>query len=98
MKTRVFNETQIEQIILMAWADTISFETIKREFGLTENEVITFMRANQSPSTYVRWRKRVEGRNGDRSKHEQFSKVSSRRLKINNPGVEPLGMLVAHEH
>lgn len=82
MKTRVFNETEIEQIILMAWADTVSFETIKREFDLTENEVIAFMRANQSPKTYVRWRKRVEGRSGDRSKHELVSKVSSRRLKF----------------
>ncbi len=82
MKKRVFTPPEIEQIILMAWGDTISFETIFREYGLTENEVITFMRQNQTPQTYVRWRKRVEGRNGDRSKHEALSKVSSRRQKF----------------
>lgn len=82
MKKATHTSAQIEQIILMAWADTISFETIFREFGLTENEVIGFMRTHQSPKTYVRWRKRVEGRNGDRSKHEALSKVSSRRQKF----------------
>ena len=82
MKTPHFTPEQIEQIILMAWGDTISFETIKRDWGLTENEVIAFMRKHQSPKTYVRWRKRVEGRNGDRSKHELVSKVTSRRQKF----------------
>ncbi|MES2966573.1 MAG: TIGR03643 family protein [Patescibacteria group bacterium] len=78
-----FTSEETEQIILMAWGDTISFETIYREFGLTENQVIEFMRIHQSPKTYIRWRKRVESRNGDRSKHEALSKVSSRRQKFN---------------
>ena len=73
---------EIEQIILMAWADTVSFETIKREWGLNQNEVVAFMRKHQSPATYIRWRKRVENRNGDRSKHEKVSRVSSRRQKF----------------
>lgn len=82
MKHRIYTEEEIEQIILMAWADTISFETINREWNLTENQVIQFMRTHQSPKTYTRWRKRVEGRNGDRSKHEAISKVTSRRQKF----------------
>jgi uncharacterized protein (TIGR03643 family) len=82
MKDSQFTPEQIEQIILMAWGDTISFETIKREWGLTENQVVAFMRKHQSPRTYIRWRKRVEGRYGDRSKHEALSKVSSRRQKF----------------
>ncbi len=83
MKLTTFTPEETEQIILMAWGDTISFETITREFGLTENQVIAFMRTHQSPKTYIRWRKRVESRNGDRSKHEALSKVSSRRQKFN---------------
>jgi uncharacterized protein (TIGR03643 family) len=82
MKTTDYTPSEIEQIILMAWADTISFETIKREWGLNQNEVVTFMRKHQSPSTYIRWRKRVENRNGDRSKHEMVSKITSRRQKF----------------
>ena len=83
MKRASFTFEKIEQIILMAWGDTILFETIHREYGLTENEVVEFMRKHQPPKTYVRWRKRVESRNGDRSKHEVLSKVSSRRQKFN---------------
>jgi uncharacterized protein (TIGR03643 family) len=82
MKKRPFTDEEIEHIILLAWADTVSFETIRREWGLTENEVVQFMRTHQSPKTYIRWRKRVEGRSGDRSKHESLSKVTSRRQKF----------------
>lgn len=82
MKKRFFTNIEIEQIILMAWADTISFESIRREWDLTEGEVASFMRTYQSPKTYIRWRKRVETRAGDRSKHELISKVSSRRQKF----------------
>ena len=41
MKKIDFTPPEIEQIILMAWADTISFETLYREFGLTKNEAIS---------------------------------------------------------
>lgn len=82
MKLPDYTAHEIEQIILMAWADTISFETIKREWGLNQNEVVAFMRKNQSPATYIRWRQRVENRSGDRSKHEKVSRVSSRRQKF----------------
>lgn len=82
MEKRAFTDIEIEHIILMAWGDTISFETIQREWGLTENQTIQFMRKHQSPKTYTRWRKRVESRNGDRSKHEAVSTVTSRRQKF----------------
>ena len=82
MKKADFTPEQIEQIILMAWGDTISFETINREWGLTQNEVVAFMRKHQTPKTYIRWRVRVESRMGDRSKHERLSRVTSRRQKF----------------
>jgi uncharacterized protein (TIGR03643 family) len=71
----------IEQIILMAWGDTIPFEAIKREYGLTENQVRTLMRKHQSEKTYRRWRERVEKRSGLSSKHEQLSTKTSTRQK-----------------
>jgi uncharacterized protein (TIGR03643 family) len=76
-----FSGADIEQIILMAWADTISFETIEREYGLNQNEVQKFMRKHQTEKTYRRWRERVEKRNGKSSKHETLSEISSRRQK-----------------
>ncbi len=49
-------------IIWAAWADRITFEEIEKRTGLAERDVIRFMRKNQSPSTYRRWRQRVGGR------------------------------------
>jgi uncharacterized protein (TIGR03643 family) len=51
-----------EELIKLAWADDVPFETIFLEFGLTENQVRACMRAWQTPKTYTRWRIRVEGR------------------------------------
>lgn len=76
---KVLTEIDIEHIILMAWADTIPFEVILREYGLTEGEVKKLMRANQTPKTFVRWRKRVQGREG---KHESLKTLSSMRQKF----------------
>jgi uncharacterized protein (TIGR03643 family) len=80
-KKRDFTEIDIEQIVLMAWGDTIPFETIYREYGLTETAVRKLMRTNQTAKTYVRWRRRVESRAGASSKHEALSTKTSNRQK-----------------
>ena len=83
MKKADFTPEQTEQIILMAWGDTISFETITREFGLTHNQIVEFMRTNQSPKTYTRWRERsTKNHVGRGGKHESLTTVSSRRQKF----------------
>jgi uncharacterized protein (TIGR03643 family) len=74
-------DIDIEQIILMAWGDTIPFETIKLEYGLTENQVRALMRKHQSEKTYRRWRERVQKRSGASSKHEFLSVKTSTRQK-----------------
>ena len=78
-----FTPEQIEQIILMAWGDTISFDTITREYGLTHNEIVVFMRQHQPPKTYARWRERsTKTHVGTGGKHESLTTVSSRRQKF----------------
>ena len=52
----------IDEVIGMAWSDKISFEEIKKKFGLKEKEVISLMRKNLKKKSYVVWRKRVRGR------------------------------------
>lgn len=76
-----FTAIDIEQIILMAWGDTIPFEVIKTEYDLTENQVRKLMRQNQSAKTYKRWRERLEKRSGAKSKHALFSSKSSNKQK-----------------
>jgi uncharacterized protein (TIGR03643 family) len=62
----------------MAWGDTIPFDVIHREYGLTEGDVIKLMRKHQTPKTYTRWRQRVRGRAG---KHEAIAPTTSMRQK-----------------
>jgi uncharacterized protein (TIGR03643 family) len=65
----------------MAWGDTIPFENIELEYGLTENQVRKLMRANQTQKTYIRWCKRLEKRSGHSSKHAALSSKTSTKQK-----------------
>ncbi len=65
----------IDRIIEMAWEDRTSFEAIKYQFGKTESEVITLMRANLKRSSFNLWRKRVN------------SGVSQKHLAKRNPDI-----------
>jgi len=76
---RNFSAIDIEQIILLAWADTIPFETIKIEYGMTETAVRKLMRKHQSPKTYARWRERVEKRGG---RHAITTQITSNKMKF----------------
>ena len=58
-----FSVIDTDRIIEMAWEDRTPFEAIELQFGLSEKEVIEFMRANSKPSSFKMWRKRMKGRN-----------------------------------
>jgi uncharacterized protein (TIGR03643 family) len=53
---------QIDRIIEMAWEDRTPFDAILVQFGLSEQEVIKLMRRELKPSSFKRWRKRVQNR------------------------------------
>lgn len=61
------NETQISEVIELAWDDKASFNTIERQTGLSEGDVIKIMRRTLKPRSFELWRKRVSGR---KAKHE----------------------------
>jgi len=54
------------RIVEMAWEDRTPFEAIRRDYGLTEPQVITLMRTELKPRSFRLWRARVSGR---RTKH-----------------------------
>jgi len=58
----------IERLIEMAWQDRTPFEAIEREFGMSENQVKRWMKSHQTPSSFKRWRARVQGRSTKHSK------------------------------
>lgn len=70
MKQDDFSQAFISDVIAMAWADDVPFETIKLDTGLSEKEVIRIMRTNLKYSSFSLWRKRVSGR---KLKHEKKS-------------------------
>lgn len=71
-----FKET--DRIIEMAWEDRTTFEAIKFQFGLKEQEVIELMRKQMKPSSFKMWRKRVQGR---KTKHEKLRSFEKGRFK-----------------
>ena len=76
----MFTEIEIDRIIQMAWEDRTSFEAIHFQFGLTEAQVIDFMRQHSLPSSFRMWRKRMNGRV---TKHHQRMGEGPERFKCN---------------
>ena len=62
----------------MAWEDRTTFEAIEYQFGLTEEEVIKFMRQQLKASSFRMWRARVQGR---KTKHLQLRENEIGRFK-----------------
>jgi uncharacterized protein (TIGR03643 family) len=73
--TADFTERELDRIIEMAWEDRTPFEAIQFQFKLPEKEIIKVMRKNLKPSSFKRWRKRVN------------SGVSQKHLKKRNPEI-----------
>ena len=49
----------ISDIVQMALSDHVSFDDIKEQYGLSENQVKGLMRATLKTGSYKAWRKRV---------------------------------------
>lgn len=61
-------DSNLSEIIEMAWCDRTSFEAIHAHTGLKEKDVIKIMRSHLKISSFRIWRKRVSGR---KAKHEK---------------------------
>ncbi|GIZ08438.1 TIGR03643 family protein [Flavobacterium sp. UMI-01] len=77
MKT-ILDDLAKDRIIEMAWEDRTTFEAIKMQFGLKEQEVINLMRLELKPSSFRMWRERVQGR---KTKHEKLRVFEKGRFK-----------------
>ena len=69
---------EIDRVIEMAWEDRTTFDAIKAQFNLNENDVIRLMRNNLKLSSFKLWRKRVQGRS---TKHLNKRAVELSRFK-----------------
>lgn len=80
-------DREIDRIIEMAWEDRTTFDAIKFQFGLKEQEVIELMRREMKPSSFRLWRARVQGRSTKHQAKREFAKgrfKCSRQRNINN--------------
>ncbi len=90
----ILTDAEIDRVIEMAWEDRTSFDAIKIQFGLTEQQVIELMRKEMKQNSFKRWRARVQGRSTkhlklapymdfrfkcDRQRQVTFNKISKRR-------------------
>ena len=69
---------EIDRIIEMAWEDRTTFDAIKFQFGLSEQQVIELMRNQMKPKSFRHWRARVQGR---KTKHQKLRSFESGRFK-----------------
>ena len=69
---------EIDRIIEMAWEDRTTFDAIKFQFGLKEQDVIKLMRKEMKTKSFNLWRKRVQGR---KTKHAKLRDVTVDRFK-----------------
>ena len=72
------SDLAIDRIIEMAWEDRTTFDAIKFQFGLSEQEVINLMRSEMKLKSFKMWRKRVQGR---KTKHSKLREFESGRFK-----------------
>lgn len=85
-----FTERQIDRIIEMAWEDRTTFDAIKFQFGLKEQDVINLMRREMKPSSFKMWRQRVQGRTTKHNKKRNFEEgrfKCSRQKSISNNSI-----------
>jgi uncharacterized protein (TIGR03643 family) len=74
----IFNTVDTDRIIEMAWEDRTSFDAIKLQFGITEQQVIALMRKEMKLSSFKLWRQRVQGR---ATKHRKLIEQTITRFK-----------------
>ena len=68
----------LDRIIQMCWEDRTPFDMIKTQFSLSEKEIISIMRNNLRKESFIRWRKRIDGR---KTKHSALMEDKKHRFK-----------------
>lgn len=62
MTQKQLEPADIDRVIEMAWEDRTPFDAIFNQFGLRESDVVRLMKQEMKRSSWLMWRKRVNGR------------------------------------
>ncbi len=74
-----FSAEELDRLVRMGWEDRTSFDTIEKQFDLTPNEFVRFMRTQLDKKAYDRWRKRANEQG--QLKHEKNLDGKTTRFK-----------------
>ncbi len=59
-KTTPLTAEEIERIVSLAQEERHPIETIKKDFGLSEQEILDLMKKNMSPQKFEAWKKKAQ--------------------------------------
>lgn len=85
-KIDVLSAEDLDRLVRMGWEDRTAFETIRFQFGLSENEFIKLMRRELGDQGFQRWRRRI-GKHGH-LKHEKKNEIKSTRFKCTRQNID----------
>ncbi len=85
-KIALMDQTDLDRLVRMGWEDRTTFEAIEKQFRLTQNEFIRFMRTQLDRKTYDRWRKRANEQG--HLKHEKKRGFKTTRFKSTRQSVD----------
>ena len=71
-----FSDEAVDRIIEMACEDLTPFEAIRYQFEISEKEVIQLMRRTLKPTSFRRWRKRVNSGVSQKHLKKRNSEIS----------------------
>lgn len=87
-KINSLSQDERDRLVRMGWEDRTTFEVIEKQFLLTENEFVRFMRSELSASDFSRWRKRIHEHG--HLKHEVKRGFKPTRFKCSRQSVDGL--------
>ncbi len=85
-KIEAFSQSDIDRLVRMDWEDRTSFDAIEKQFGLTQNEFIRFMRTELDEKAFDRWRRRANEQG--HLKHEKKRPAKVSRFKSSRQSVD----------
>ncbi len=83
---RSFSADELDRLVRMGWEDRTTFESIKLQFSLSENEFVRLMRSQLSEPAFKRWRRRVHTQG--HLKHEAKRGIKTTRFKCSRQTVD----------
>lgn len=87
-KFEVFSQDEKDRLVRMGWEDRSTFEAIQKQFNLSPNEFVLFMRTQLDEKSFKRWRLRATQQG--QLKHEQKRGFKTTRFKCSRQSVDGL--------